>query len=425
MLLITTTHHLLGYSEDTGFRQVHSGNGLYYGLALHEDKVFVSCRNNTAGPLDSSARSREYGSILVFDKTTLQVIEELQPPDFPLRDVHGIAVADSRIWVTCSCDNLVAIYDMTSGQWERWFPSPDPAARGIDINHFNTISFEATNDGSYILLLAHNNGPSQIFRYQHSSRELESVIPLGVHAHDIFTVAGARATCSSGEGLLLSADGWRYRTGAFPRGIAFTDDSVWIGVSHRAARAERASASGCLLRLTREWLYSTSHILPNVGMVLATAAVELDRNVLQGLEPFHAVEDPHNPERRTYAVGESRFDPVLVPEWHSGEQTHRWSACLNARLGIVVNAAESTLLIDLVSLFPGSIEVTILFNGVFACAHTWNNPGPASLRLSIPAGAYGACTLTFCVPHLWSAAEESGGVDPRRLGICVQKVEVA
>jgi hypothetical protein len=90
----------------------------------------------------------------------------------------------------------------------------EPLVRDQDVHHFNTI----TKIDDQVDLLAHN-GPSQIFFFHYPSLELRFVRPLGVQAHNIFSVDGSLATCSSGEGRLLAESGWQLRAGRFPHGI--------------------------------------------------------------------------------------------------------------------------------------------------------------------------------------------------------------
>lgn len=131
----------------------------------------------------------------MLDAASLLPISELRPDEFPLRDVHGIACFNSKLWVSCSFDNLVAVFDTATRRWMKWYPSIDLAARDHDVNHFNTI----VPDGERICILAHNNGPSHLLFYDRSSLELCSVLKLGQQAHDVFPVGAAVATCSSAE----------------------------------------------------------------------------------------------------------------------------------------------------------------------------------------------------------------------------------
>jgi hypothetical protein len=131
---------------------------VYYGIAMDEKHLYVACRNEVEGPTDASAREKERGSILVFDAASLTLITELCPSDFPLRDVHGAAFIDGKLFVTCTYDNLIAIYDTLTGRWDKWYPALDPSARDY-VNHLNTVVPLDDKIG----VLAHNMGPGQLW----------------------------------------------------------------------------------------------------------------------------------------------------------------------------------------------------------------------------------------------------------------------
>jgi hypothetical protein len=262
--LVSTTHHLFAVDADTGLiSKAHSGKGLYFGLAQnHDGLLYVACRNATEGPEDESVRSTERGTILVLNPD-LEVTEELSAP-FSLRDVHGITCFDNRLWVTCSYDNLVAIYDFATRLWSQWYPAPHPDERGRDVHHFNTIRFIHNR----LCLVAHCFGPSQLWFYDYPSLQLHNILPLGNMAHDVIQFAGALATCSSAEGCIVNACGQKLWTGGFPRGVGLTAAGNLLGISHRATRAERARKDAILRWYSPDWHFRADYELPGVGMVL-------------------------------------------------------------------------------------------------------------------------------------------------------------
>ncbi len=418
--LIATTHHLLGFDGQDQFGLVHSGSGLYYGLAQDDRRIYVSCRNQSTGPYDATMRTGETGSILVFDAASLSLTEEFRPEDFALRDVHGIACFDGKLWVTSSFDNLIAVFDIAARRWTKWFPAIDPAARNRDVHHFNTIVL----DGERIGLLAHNNGPSHLLFYDRASLELCSVLQLGVQAHDIFQAGGGVATCSSAEGLLLSSAGWVLRTGAFPRGVAYGHDDILVGLSQVAPRSDRHKTSAIVRCFTPQWHHAADYILPGVGMVLAILPLR-DASASATLEPFlvkcsrgaYNSLEPGN----VYAGGSAAF----APEWHSGEPTHRWTGAREARMTVVVNPGETTLTISCSSSFPGSYYAEVFLNGLLSAVLRWSQPGWLSQALALPSGIQGKCELLFRVPHLWQPSATLGTNDSRMLGVSIQEVKLS
>lgn len=262
--LVSTTHYLLAVDAEAGsVSHVHSGKGLYFGLTETPDSfIYAACRNATEGPENESIRATERGTILVLNRK-LQVVGELYAP-FPLRDVHGIACFDNQLWVTCSFDNMVAIYDLSANRWSQWYPAPNPADRGRDVHHFNTIRFI----NNKLCLIAHCFGPSQLWFYEYPSLQLHNMLPLGNMAHDVIEFQGALATCSSADGCIVNACGQQLITGGFPRGVGSTAAGNLVGVSIHAPRAERSEKDAILKWYSPDWHFRTEFLLQGAGMVL-------------------------------------------------------------------------------------------------------------------------------------------------------------
>jgi len=421
--LLTTTHHVLAFDGQDRFFCVHSGKGLYYGIAQDGQYIYISCRNQTEGPVDATARAEEIGTVLILDAVSLLPVTEIRPDDFRLRDIHGISYFDDKLWVTSSFDNLVAVFDPTSHSWTKWYPSRDLSARDHDVNHFNTI----VGDAESVCLLAHNNGPSDLLLYDRSSLDLNAVLQLGCQAHDIFSAPGGIGTCSSADGMLIASTGWKLRTGGFPRGVAYGDDFILVGLSQIANRSVRHETSGIVRRFTPEWHYAADYLLPRVGMVLAILQVDLDVSAIAAWEPFEAdcFCGEYNPLEpgNVYRVAENG-NTVFAPEWHPAEKTHRWTAARKSRMTIVVNPGEKVLAITASSSFPGSYWTEVLLNGQTLGLLHWSQPGSASSAFVLPPGVQGACEIVFQVPHLWQPSAHVCTVDDRKLGVSVQELKL-
>ena len=454
--LVSTNHHILLIDTDrrTAY-QVHSGRGLYYGLCLYENGLIAACRNAVQSR-DESARMRERGSLLFFNDQ-LELIGEAQPP-FPLRDVHGIACFDGLVWITCSFDNLVAIFDLEARTWRKWYPSGDPAARGRDVHHLNTIVKVADR----LLLLAHNMGPSHILTYCYPSLELESVRQLGFCAHNIFFVEGSLATCSSNEGLLVSESGWRLRTGRFPRGLATAGGITLLGLSGHARHDERSTLDGVVRVFDGKWVFQADYVLPSVGMVLDALPIGLDSRTLSSEELAHnearrelapdrdgsarrtlcAHLDPwpymriydrqYNPEDpgNLYLPGQPRFsqpgdDSESWPEWHAAESEHRWTAARDAGMIVVINPGEHQLEVQAFSQCDKPYTVEVCLNGSPLGQLRFSCDGEASETFALNGQVPGPARLSFRVPCLWQPASAiAGSLDRRSMGVAVRSVRI-
>ncbi len=262
MLLVTTSHSLLRVDVESRLVEpVHRGHGLYFGIATDGNRHFVAARKRMVSS-DVPAHE-EQGRILVFD-TALRLLEEIAAP-FPLRDMHEILWHDGKLWVTCSFDNLVAIFEPATGRWEAWHPlGPTPAAP-YDVNHLNSL---AVVNGQ-LCMIAHNFGASELLRFEIGSRALVSRVPFGVQSHNIHELEnGVLLTCSSGEGALLGSDGWRLEVGGFPRGLLMEKGETYVGLSEIAERQDRDLSTCRLAVFDSQWRHLRTLDLPGEGLLL-------------------------------------------------------------------------------------------------------------------------------------------------------------
>jgi hypothetical protein len=422
--LVSTTHCLLAVDAEQGCAfLLHSGQGLYFGLAFDpQGRFYVACRNATAGPESEAVRAAERGSVLIFD-STLRFCGELTAP-FPLRDVHGIAYFDNRLWVTCSFDNMIAVYHFESCQWRRWHPVPEAAAPGCDIHHFNTVRF--IND--QIWIVAHRYGSSEILRFDYPDLQLQQALSLGRMAHDIFLFRGVPATCSSADGWIVNTRGHRLRTGNFPRGLARNTNGKLLGLSLNAPRAERAHQSALLRWYTADWRFRADYVLPGVGMVLDILELPLSRDALHGLEPWPDMQVSAN-RYNSLAPG-NWFDvksPELsreMPGWHSAEESLRWTAAKRASLRILTAPGEQRLRLRLSSSYPGEYRAGVLLDEKWLGEVQFGGPGFQNAEFLFEPASHCERTLTLHVPHLWRPSQLLGTSDPRWLGIALHGIGV-
>lgn len=259
MLLITTSHSVIILdTEDFRAWRVAHRDGLYYGVAKKDEYLYVAARGRMVS--SNIPPKEERGKIIVFDKW-LRKVDELSAP-FPLRDMHQITWVNDCLWVTCSYDNKIAIYD--GENWEEWYPLGKPLSEPYDINHFNSISAF----GDDVCIVAHNKGDSELYFFDIKTREQKKVFPLGVAAHNVWMDGSSIFTCSSGEGKVVGSDGAIIPVGGFPRGIIFKDKRIYLGISELAERNERDFTDGCLKVYNNTWDELNTIHLPGEGLVL-------------------------------------------------------------------------------------------------------------------------------------------------------------
>jgi hypothetical protein len=423
LFLISTTNDLLLLDlQADRLYQVDSGNGLYYGICHHAGAVYALCRHSVRGPEDPAVRSAENGSLLVFD-SRLQLQEELQP-EFPMRDVHGMAVIDEQLWITCSYDNLIAIFDLRTKRWSQWYPSPNPEARGKDVNHFNTI---AMLDGR-LCVVAHNFGQSQLFFYEYPSRQLTSSVALGSEAHDVFQINARLATCDSAHGTLISIDGSQIRTGGFPRGVCITEKEILVGISMTIQRSQRHLMSAILRRYTKEWAFQADYVLEEAGMILAVQQLpEFDPSHLPPWPHVKKFCDSYNDldPGNIYRPGHSDAN-LILSDWHEMEGEGRWTAAKNAHMTVLRNPGEDCLTVEAVSSYPGAFPVEIWINEILLGIMDFQQPGLLKQTFMFSMGPCRPASLSFLAPKLWRPKDViHENKDERVLGVFVVSVAAA
>lgn len=268
-VLATTSQSVLLVDCVTGQASVlHRGAGLYYGIARIGSLRAVAARRRLVS--SHVPRIDERGCILLLDEQ-LRLREIIEAP-FPLRDVHEIAWFDERLWVTCSFDDMIAVYD--GAGWERWTPEVPSCAAGRpvrdvenDRHHFNSFLFAHDE----IALLAHNHGPSDVHFFERRSRSFRRTIALGTQAHNLWQEGQALVTCSSIEGKLVGSDGWELWTGDFPRGVCFTPTLRAVGLSALSERGQRDFASAAIAVHDASWKLLHYVHLVREGMILDLA----------------------------------------------------------------------------------------------------------------------------------------------------------
>lgn len=176
--------------------------------------------------------------------------------------MHQILWHDGKLWLTCPYDNMVAIYN--GHGWERWFPLGEPQCEPKDVNHFNTLSVF----GDELCVVAHNKGPSELLFFSLPSLMLLRSISLGNQAHNVWKYRNEWLTCSSGEGMVKGSEGFELITGGFPRGVAFTEQEIIIGVSEIAERKDRDFTTSEILVFDYLWKPKRKIRLLHQGLLL-------------------------------------------------------------------------------------------------------------------------------------------------------------
>ena len=251
--LVSTSRSLLALDLGTGeAKEIHTGKGLYFGITYSNELIFVGARNNydCFEYLDNIQHFS--GSVLVFNYN-LDLVGEINMPTMTtvatLRDLHQILFLDDKLWLICALDNMVMINDFDG--WDYWFPSDNKKERWKDIHHFNSLWVDF--DMSSIYILAHQRGPSDIWKFSYPDLELEEKIELGEEAHNIWKFKSKLYTCDSKKGTVVSENDFELQVGDFTRGAVITDQCFVIGTSDIAKKDERHKSSAAVHVYNTNW----------------------------------------------------------------------------------------------------------------------------------------------------------------------------
>lgn len=254
-LLVTTSKSLLLVDTETDtYFPLHQGDGVYYGISVMDEKFYVAAQMND----DDKKLPILGGQILVFDRSG-KLCERLKAP-FHMHDIHQIAWHEDKLYVSCTWNNMIAIYDGTN--WEQWFPSPD-FKQQYDINHFNSFFFER----DIVWILAHNFGESELLGFSIANKKLVERIKMGFFAHNIWRENGQLYVCSSKDSKILGDNGFMLELHGWLRGVAFAENFRSIGSSQFAARDKRRTTDGRLLIFNNNWEKLKEIVLEGEGVV--------------------------------------------------------------------------------------------------------------------------------------------------------------
>ena len=271
-LLITTSRSLLLVETVSGTCYcLDNSRDHYYGITRDFGQYYVGVRNRANNSLVQ--KEQERGTILRFSASAT-FIGEIEPP-FPMRDIHQILVYGGRLWVTCTHDNLIAFFDGFS--WDTWHPLGVSSDVPYDKNHFNSvIAF-----GNTLCVVAHNLGAStgrlsELLFFHLPDMVLDRRVQLGSCAHNAWLHRGELMTCSSADGILIGENGSKIITGGFPRGIAYSEGEINVGISEFASRPDRDLGKGWVKVFNFNWeLLRTIEIIDQ-GMVTDIYSLSLN-----------------------------------------------------------------------------------------------------------------------------------------------------
>ncbi len=360
-LLITTPLHLLLVDADTGtIDEVRSGDGEYFGLSWSSEAIFVShSRVSNEELLTHEAFvAAERGEVASYGRDgelkARTPKRMLLPHQIEWVDDRLLVVDTGRERISAYAEDGHLIRDVALGDvgWDR----------GADDrmgHHFNGVH----RSGERVWVVAHNHDrPSELWELSWPALELVEVHVTGAEwAHNLWEGSAGPVVCDSRNGKLHDVRSgetiWAAgEPGVISRGLAVSEDHLFVGRSEPSTRHGRLFNDGGLWVVDRETLQTVEELrFAGLGCVNEVRLLDGVDETHNG-EPFHdgmldalfnvarrsdRVRGPSSRFRRRPAMSEPR--PRVLFANHNassasgggGQVLHQTAAGLR-RLGVTV-----------------------------------------------------------------------------------------
>lgn len=235
-------------------------DGQFFGISMLDDRWYLFQRlSRWSGRVVSFCLGP--GGML----DARQVIRGLSP------GCHQIDFLDRSLYVTDTYNNRLAIYQQRRQRWGlvgEHFPGGELLEGRDSANyaHMNSI----WRSGDDIWLMFHNEtkktgNHSELVRLNAEHRIAERIQTKASNSHNVCILDGEFLYCDSLAGSLVHGSEAVYRSDLFTRGLAVTEDRVFVGESQYGAREIRDQLGGSVAVLDRR--FGLLHTIATPGMV--------------------------------------------------------------------------------------------------------------------------------------------------------------
>ena len=221
--------------------------------------------------------SHSRGNFVLVTSRFLQYFSHNTKPFFSrtlLRQAHQIEWVEDKILVADTGNNSLAVFNYQGKFLERIYLNEikqDDKDRGRTGNHFNSVH----RVGDRVYVVAHNyEKPSEVWVLSWPGLEVvDRIVTNAAWAHNVWESELGLVICDSKHGSLhdvISGETvWKSDDPmAFTRGLAVSEDYIFVGSSHYQERKERYWKSGKVWILDRKTLRLVDVIpLPGSGDV--------------------------------------------------------------------------------------------------------------------------------------------------------------
>lgn len=254
LLVSTPLHIFLVEPFEHEVSILRSGDGYYYGITYHSGNVVLT---HTGGYLQYFKHS-----------------EPIKATSNHLIQPHQAEWVDNQIIVANTGKNCISVFDVDGNLLRDVYPNEirwDDKDSGRIGNHFNSV--HRVND--QIFLVAHNyDRPSEVWELSWPDLVVQGVeICQSSWAHNYWECELGRIICNSKEGSIYEINSgetiWHSgENNAMTRGLAATDDHIFVGYSSHNIRKQRNWKTGGIWVIDRKTLKTIDKILlPGAGDV--------------------------------------------------------------------------------------------------------------------------------------------------------------
>jgi hypothetical protein len=268
--VIMTNKHTPGFFKKKAYG--------YFGICYNyeRNKIIVASREKLGTKkIDKPATDTKLHEIdpVNFTHKTIAVIHDVH-------DVHQIDYHNNYIYLTDTGKNRIPVYSLIE---QKITTILDIGDQRKDINHINAVTCQ--NENLYIGLNNRGHKESEILEFPLPLTEKPSKSHITIdqlakmkqvpgihHSHDLEPYQNYFLMCASHDGFLIRSDTGQTVTniGGWTRGIAISQENIWVTASQYAKRSKRHSKKldGYLYRINKDsFNISEIFVIPNAGQI--------------------------------------------------------------------------------------------------------------------------------------------------------------
>ena len=255
--------------ESNGAKRLFGGHT--YGISKNESKIYIH-------------QDMAHSSRIIAIDNDIQLLNNEIPfktiVSMNTRKVHQIDYFRGDLYICDTLLNRLIIYNSKTGRFKYFYPKGKLFYGSDSGNYMHLNSVFITNEK--IILLAHNKttkttNPSEILTFDKKSLKLEDINKIGVNCHNVVLYDKSLYYCDSMNGALICNDNIVFKDeNYFTRGLAITDENIFVGGSEFADREDRRFKNGKIFILNHDFKKIGSITLNAIGSLQEIRSLKFD-----------------------------------------------------------------------------------------------------------------------------------------------------